>query len=324
MNQFWVDPESLGRTGEGYDYVKERLESLKRITGDLGYRYYASFGDDDEGKEFYQNFQDGHQIFLNGVNGQAKRVGYVGEGLNENGRIYGAARDEAELLTNKFRTASLNGPSGDTTKRNVDGTVPFEKTHLDVAYVAGEKTLFDKASPKEVVARDGGGWAPAKEGTPAQKPDRGRQPLGNAKFVRSQRPLPGSYPLNGIDKENLRSRSPEMISALGMRALRENEQPMFGGRPLQPGQRIVSATELPGGVVRLGVDRYSSITPLEPGDLTLQDPNDPKVTSPYPSDGRERLFLVTERPDAAEKPYDEQVFMEFRSDGKPSYYRYEK
>ncbi|ONI83109.1 hypothetical protein ALI144C_16515 [Actinosynnema sp. ALI-1.44] len=324
MNQFWVDPESLSRTGEGYNYVKDRLTSLKRTSGDLGYRYQASFGDDDVGREFFTNFQDGQKIFVDGVDSQAKRIGYVGDGLNENGRIYGAARDDAEIAAHRFRTAAENGPADSTKKHYVDGKPPVGMTmRSDGDAPDGQKTPFNKAvSNKIAVARDGGGAVPSKKGIPPQKPNLGVEP--NKNFVKSQRPFPGSYPLRGIDRESLQFRSPEMISALGLHALRENEQPMVGGRPLEPGQRIVSATELPGGVVWIGIDRYSSITPLGPDSLTLQDPNDPNVSSPYPVDGKQRLFLVTVNPEATDRPYNEQVFMEIRGNEKPSYYRYDK
>ncbi|TDD35332.1 hypothetical protein [Saccharopolyspora elongata] len=63
-----------------------------------------------------------------------------------------------------------------------------------------------------------------------------------------------------------------MISAMRLRALRESERPMVHGHPLGEGRRIVSATELSSGAVRIGVDGYSDITPLNGRDLTLDDP----------------------------------------------------
>ncbi|MFI0470080.1 hypothetical protein ACH347_38925 [Saccharopolyspora sp. 5N102] len=115
-----------------------------------------------------------------------------------------------------------------------------------------------------------------------------------------------------------------MISAMRLRALRESEQPMVHGHPLGEGRRIVSATELSNGAVRIGVDGYSDITPLNGRDLTLDDPNNPSGSKPYPAEDGQRLFLVTEKPGQPEKPFNEQVFMEFPRDGEPGFFRFRK
>ncbi|TDD35331.1 hypothetical protein [Saccharopolyspora elongata] len=125
MNQFWVDPENLSKSGQGYGEVQARLLALRQRAASLGARYQASFGDDDEGREFFQNFEDGQRVFLNGVEQQAKSLRYISDGLHENGKMYGGSRDEADQLSHKFKTAGENG-SGDSQK-STGHNVPVQK-----------------------------------------------------------------------------------------------------------------------------------------------------------------------------------------------------
>ncbi|MEV6231379.1 hypothetical protein AB0L88_26350 [Saccharopolyspora shandongensis] len=321
MNQFWVDPENLSKTGQGYGEVHARLIGLQQQSAPLSARYQASFGDDDEGREFFQNFEDGQQTFLDGVGGQSKALLYISDGLYENGKMYAGSRDEADQVSHKFKTAGENG-SGDSQKptgyNRPAEKVPLEKT---TGYVA---------------ARASKALAPNRGVEPSK-------PLEKGKFVKSQRAVPAGghaneglkpqlpvsdrgYVLNGLKSEDVKVRKPEMTSAMKLRALRENEQPMVYGHPLGEGQHIVSATELPNGAVRIGVDGYSDITPLSGRDLTLDNPNNPSESKPYPTEDGERLFLVTEKPGSEQpgKSLDDRVYMEFPRDGEPSFFRYRK
>ncbi|MEV0698029.1 hypothetical protein AB0I53_08930 [Saccharopolyspora sp. NPDC050389] len=370
MNQFWVDPENLSKSGQGYGEVQARLLALRQRAAQLGARYQASFGDDDEGREFFQNFKDGQEKFLNGVGHQAKSLGYISDGLYENGKMYGGSRDEADQLSHKFKTAGENG-SGDSQKptgHNVPAQkdVPLKGSTVNVPVkstghnVPAQKEIPLKGSTLNVPVKSTGHNVPAQKDVPlkgstahvaakaskALAPNRGvepNKPSEKRTFVKSQRAVPAGgraneglkpqlpvsdrgYPLNGLKPEDVEVRKPGMTSAMRLRALRENEQPMVYGHPLGEGQHIVSATELSNGAVRIGVDGYSDITPLNGRDLTLDDPNNPSGSKPYPTEDGERHFLVTEKSGSQQpgKSFDEQVYMEFPRDGEPSFFRFRK
>ncbi|MGW5644797.1 hypothetical protein ACWEV3_23400 [Saccharopolyspora sp. NPDC003752] len=345
MNQFWVDPENLSKSGEGYGEVQARLQSLLQRATPLGARYKDSFGDDDEGREFFQNFEDGQRVFLDGIGRQAKSLLYISDGLYENGKMYGGSRDEADQLSHKFKTAGENG-SGDSQKptgHNIPAQkeVPLQGSTANVPV----KSTGHNRSAEKVPLEKTTGYVAARA-SKALAPNRGvepSKPLEKGKFVKSQRAVPAGghaneglkpqlpvsdrgYVLNGLKPEDVEVRKPGMTSAMRLRALRENEQPMVYGHPLGEGQRIVSATELSNGVVRIGVDGYSDITPLTGGDLTLGDPNNQSGSKPYPTEDGERHFLVTEKPGSQQpgKSFDEQVFMEFPRDGEPGFFRFRR
>ncbi|MFI0470081.1 hypothetical protein ACH347_38930 [Saccharopolyspora sp. 5N102] len=159
MNQFWVDPENLSKSGQGYGEVQARLLALRQRAASLGARYQASFGDDDEGREFFQNFEDGQRVFLNGVEQQAKSLRYISDGLHENGKMYGGSRDEADQLSHKFKTAGENG-SGDSQKptgHNVPAQkdVPLQGSTANVPVKSPGKTVPLKGSTANVIKKVG-------------------------------------------------------------------------------------------------------------------------------------------------------------------------
>lgn len=102
MNQFWVDPEELGKSGDAYEAVRERLASLQQTVASISDRYASSFGDDEEGQKFQRNFDDGQEQFLVGINQQAERLRHVSDGLKQNGRDYQRSNDDAGVLSKRL------------------------------------------------------------------------------------------------------------------------------------------------------------------------------------------------------------------------------
>ncbi|MGP4014988.1 hypothetical protein [Saccharopolyspora sp. 5N708] len=123
MNRFWVDPERLAQSGGGYSEAEKRLEILRQDVADIPSRYADSFGDDEEGLEFQRNFYQGHENFTDGVRLLGHQVGYVGDGVHQNGKAYGQANEDAEELSHQFRngTETAAQPPGDTTGPAVGG-----------------------------------------------------------------------------------------------------------------------------------------------------------------------------------------------------------
>ncbi|MGW1680129.1 hypothetical protein [Saccharopolyspora sp. NPDC002376] len=290
MSQFWVDPENLSRSGQGYADVGDRLESIRQRVSSFGARYRGSFGDDDVGAEFFGNFDEGNETFVEGVTQLSGSLRYISEGLHENGKMYAGSRDAADELSGKFK--SLGG---------------------DVPLPPGKPASYHARKPSETPQNDVMPRRPNRHSR-SQAPDKpGRESKSTA-----QRSV--THVVGDREPEGVVTRDAQMISAMSMRAVREGEQPRVDGVPLRKNQGIVSATELEGGVVRLKVDGYSDITALDGHDLTLNGRDG--RSKPYPAEEGERLFLVTEDPGAenSRKPGD-QIYMEFPRDGEPSYFR---
>src|SRR5213080_4409740 len=101
MNQFWVDPNGLNKSGAGYTEVQQLLQNLQQQVGSFGNRYAASFGDDKEGLQFQQNFTDGYEQFLAGMKQMGESMGYIGNGLHFNGKDYQQSGEDAQLLSRR-------------------------------------------------------------------------------------------------------------------------------------------------------------------------------------------------------------------------------
>ncbi|MFR9727741.1 hypothetical protein ACL03H_00830 [Saccharopolyspora sp. MS10] len=127
MNQFWVDPESLSRSGHGYAEVQSRLDSLRtRIIGLSGRYALSSFGDDEEGREAWQGFTDGNDQFAGSVQQYSGAMRYISDGLRQNGADYGNSADQADAMSREFLGSGGDGAgsSRGPTARKPD--VPLE------------------------------------------------------------------------------------------------------------------------------------------------------------------------------------------------------
>ncbi|GAA3361855.1 hypothetical protein [Saccharopolyspora gregorii] len=98
-DSFWVDPERLGRSGQGYYDEQTLLNNLHSGAGDIMLRYSDSFGNDKEGQDFRQTFNDGMASYTGGIEGLSGLMGHIGMGLHQNGQMYGDSRDSADELT---------------------------------------------------------------------------------------------------------------------------------------------------------------------------------------------------------------------------------
>ncbi|MFD9895283.1 hypothetical protein ACFWY9_38585, partial [Amycolatopsis sp. NPDC059027] len=113
MNQFWVDPEGLGRSGEGYDAVRARLLGLQSDVQNIVDAYSGSFGGDDGGVQFRQNFNDSMGDYHEGIGGVQQSLGFVSDGLNINRKTYSNARDDSNQATYNFLTSGEEAGFGD-------------------------------------------------------------------------------------------------------------------------------------------------------------------------------------------------------------------
>ena len=105
MNQFWVDPEGVSRQAQPYADVQSQLDAIREDATPLASEYQSSFGDESECKRFFQNFSDWHDQFLEGIKQKSQEAQYFGDGLQQNGKDYAGARDDADQLTNRFAEA---------------------------------------------------------------------------------------------------------------------------------------------------------------------------------------------------------------------------
>lgn len=286
MSQFWVDPENLSRSGQGYADVQSLLEGLRQQVLELGARYSDSFGDDEEGVEAKQNFDSGNEQFDGTIKQVADALGYVSQGLNQTGQAYGQARDGAEVAANRLLEAGqANGDQQPTP--------------------TGPKA--DTQSPSEAGLRS---------------PEKPLEP--HARLGGYPKSLSLSFDPAGRGMEDkVETRDGALLSSMISPRLNRGEQTLFCGHPLGERQRIVVANELPGGVVRLGIDSYDEITPLGNGDgVTLGNPSDPNGARDFPVEEGQRVFLVTEKPgEQVPKPLGERLFMEFSDKDGASLFR---
>ncbi|GAA0504617.1 hypothetical protein GCM10011581_49760 [Saccharopolyspora subtropica] len=112
MNQFWVDPEGLSRSGSGYADMQAHVENLRMRFAALVDQYADSFGDDDAGEKFRGNFNAGIDNYLKGMESTSNALGRVSGGLGQNGRDYANARDSSGEVAYQFKAAGQEAGFG--------------------------------------------------------------------------------------------------------------------------------------------------------------------------------------------------------------------
>jgi hypothetical protein len=95
----YVDPERLAAHARPYESASHDWARLKSRVTDIRARYAGVWGDDDLGRQFGPSFLEGLDSVEGRVNVVSTTLGYYGEGLVENGRIYGEAREDADQST---------------------------------------------------------------------------------------------------------------------------------------------------------------------------------------------------------------------------------
>lgn len=340
MNQFWVDPEGVSRQAQPYADVQSQLDAIREDATPLASEYQSSFGDESECKRFFQNFSDWHDQFLEGIKQKSQEAQYFGDGLQQNGKDYAGARDDADQLTNRFaeagqqRDAEPNQQPNAEPNQQRDAEAPAaEDEHPRTA--DGQQLDEPRESLVAEHAQPGGGSEDRHEVQPAQDPPpqvgggsedrREVQPAQDPPPQPGQEhqlshlvggPVPkadGGYLVDDAKHSEVEVRHGEMVSSMMMPRVRPGEQPMVQGKPLASDEHVLTANELPGGAVRLGVDGYSKVTPLNGKDVTLGDPGDPAQARDYPVDKGQQLFLVKEKPggqNPSQNPADH-LYMEF-------------
>ncbi|MCX2731758.1 hypothetical protein OOZ19_16065 [Saccharopolyspora sp. NFXS83] len=108
-DSFWVDPERLGRSGDGYADAKSRLDNVANKAGDISLRYSDRFGNDEEGQKFRDSFDKGMQTYTGGVLGISGKMDAISMGLRQNGEMYGGSRDSADDLTYNLMSETDHG-----------------------------------------------------------------------------------------------------------------------------------------------------------------------------------------------------------------------
>jgi hypothetical protein len=337
VNQFWVDPEGLGRSGSGYAEVQAELLGLKQGVENLMASYADSFGNDSSGVQFKQNFDEGIGQYRDGVGALADQLGFISEGLATNGKTYANSRDSADLASYQFLTNGEKAgfgqeqPTGPSTlSRNevepkkepardearnathrlepvreferpkmtrVEPVREFERPKMTRVEPQRRQGVMDKAGNNQTAMGDGEDSLPQQVTKPIS---------------------PSGYGLDDVDRQKVEVRPPELFSAISMLAPRTDAPPVVDGRPLGEGQRVVFGHALPDGSVRLDVDTYSHITPLGNSEVSMGD-------QPYPAKDGDRAFLVTEKPGVGQTlpPPSDRLYMEFPPEGGggPTLYR---
>ncbi|WP_436535572.1 hypothetical protein [Actinoplanes sp. HUAS TT8] len=95
----YVDPERLAAHARPYESASHDWARLKSRVTDIRARYSGVWGDDDLGRQFGPSFTEGLDSVEGRVNVVSTTLGYYGEGLVENGKIYGDAREDADQST---------------------------------------------------------------------------------------------------------------------------------------------------------------------------------------------------------------------------------
>ncbi|MER7011913.1 hypothetical protein ABT324_10845 [Saccharopolyspora sp. NPDC000359] len=282
MNQFYVDPEGLSRSSEGYAKLQSHIHELITNVDQLVNQYSTAFGTTDHGKEAFASFQQGMKGYAQGLRGIADSLEYVELNLKGNGQLYAQARDNADDISASFQKSvapDADPPGqGESRARELPETTP-----------AGHEPV--RTSPRLEVARRLLG-----KGEPLAVPD------------------PAS-------REHLETRPPGLTSAFSMQPRKATEQLVVDGAPIKEGQRVLALRELPDGSVRFNAGEYSDIVPLDGVDVQFVDQGDPSSTREHPVRDGERLFLVTEKGEGA-GPSDEDLYFESTADHTSSFYRH--
>jgi len=99
---FWVDPEQLGNSGRGYWEAGDGFGHLAREVIALPGDNMNAFGDDKEGKEFFETFYEGQKMISDGLVVISGSMTYIGDGVQDNGKSFGEAREYAEDASKQF------------------------------------------------------------------------------------------------------------------------------------------------------------------------------------------------------------------------------
>ena len=95
----FVDPERLAQHARPYEAASQEWFGVQETVADIRARYNGAWGDDDLGNKFGPSFLEGMDTVALRAKGVGDNLLYYGEGLVENGRIYGDARDDADQTT---------------------------------------------------------------------------------------------------------------------------------------------------------------------------------------------------------------------------------
>ncbi|WP_018803475.1 hypothetical protein [Salinispora arenicola] len=250
--RLWVDPEGVVLVGDGYAEHAALYQKYLNELDSLRSRYASSWGNDEMGVQFSQAFLGGMDNIEGVIGGVKGRLAFAGEGLRENGRLYRVVDDEAQEVSHSMRQ-------------------DFD-SHLSLAYaeegVPGSGEEFAEPLLPSVVVRA----TRPEEGVPGSEEGFAEPPLQPV-FVRATNP----------ETSVSLASSPYMVVPDGLSIL-------VDGEPLPEGSRLVAFRPFPEGDVRVDVNLYDSITPVDDAPIT---DGDGQVLDP----GGGRFFVVVENPD---------------------------
>jgi len=98
----FVDPENLAQHARPYQAASHEWNGVRDTVAGIRNRYNGAWGDDDLGNNFGPSFLEGMDALEMRAGGVAETLNYYGEGLVENGRIFGDARDDADQTSHLF------------------------------------------------------------------------------------------------------------------------------------------------------------------------------------------------------------------------------
>lgn len=126
----YVDPEELAAQSRPYEQASREWVRVQKWVGEIRDRYNGAWGDDDLGNKFGPDFLEGMDSVGGRAEGVAGTLTYYAEGLVENGRLFGDARDDADqtthmLLTETETIGNYEAPAGAQYAgvKSVEGTV---------------------------------------------------------------------------------------------------------------------------------------------------------------------------------------------------------
>ncbi|NIL42698.1 hypothetical protein HCB17_17230 [Salinispora arenicola] len=250
--RLWVDPEGVVLVGDGYAEHAALYQNYLNELDSLRSRYAGSWGNDEMGVQFSQAFLGGMDNIEGVIGGVKGRLAFAGEGLRENGRLYRVVDDEAQEVSHSMRQ-------------------DFD-SHLSLAYA------------EEGVPGSGEGFA---------------EPLLPSVVVRATRPeegVPGSEegfaepPLQPVFARATNPETSVSLASSPYMVVPDDLSILVDGEPLPEGSRLVAFRPFPEGDVRVDVNLYDSITPVDDAPIT---DGDGQVLDP----GGGRFFVVVENPD---------------------------
>jgi hypothetical protein len=114
MTKFWVNPEGVSSLGRDYSEQAALFRSYLRQLAELRSRYGNSWGNDDLGKKFSVKFLEGLDTLDRIIGSVADTLEYAGEGLNQTGKSFRAANDEAGDASYRLHSLLGGTPVSDT------------------------------------------------------------------------------------------------------------------------------------------------------------------------------------------------------------------